>query len=73
MKEISMWDRENTSDAGDDTGKALTALSMGEGGLVMLVGGIVLGGILAGATLLFRSLRTQRRCAGSVKRRSPRI
>jgi hypothetical protein len=57
MKEISMWDRENTPDAEDDTGKALTALSMGEGGLMMLVGGIVLGGILAGASLLFSSLR----------------
>jgi hypothetical protein len=53
-----MWDREDTSEAGDDTGRALAGLSsIDGGGLVMLVGGIVLGGILAGVTLLFSSLR----------------
>jgi len=53
-----MWDREGTSEAGDDTGRTLAGLSSVDGGgLVLLVGGIVLGGILAGATLLFRTLR----------------
>jgi hypothetical protein len=59
MKEISMWnpDRESTSEAREDTGRALAGLSASEGGIVLLIAGIVLGGILAGATLLLRSLR----------------
>ena len=56
-----MWDpapdRENTSEAGDAARITASALSAGEAGIVMLIGGIVLGGILAGATLLFCSLR----------------
>lgn len=55
-----MWnpEREDTSEAREDTGRALAGLSGADGaGLVLLVGGIVLGGILAGATLLFSSLR----------------
>jgi hypothetical protein len=61
MSKILMWnaipEREGTSGAEDAAHIAFAALVAGEGGFVLLIGGIVLGGVLGVASLLLHGLR----------------